>query len=117
MNVSYRRASLAESQRDTSKSFTSPAIRDGKVEASKRVMGPIPERPATMFSQAGATPMPTGDTMPRPVTTTRRRDIRLPEVETDAAGAAGGCERCRGRDRGPPTRPAARRYFLTWLLT
>src|SRR5579862_3951257 len=72
MNVSYRRASFAESQRDTSKFFTSPAIRDANALASKRVIGPIPLRPATIVGHASRTPMPTGETMPSPVTTTRR---------------------------------------------
>src|SRR5690348_5758744 len=54
-----------------SKSRTSPAIRVGKVLASKCVTGPIPLRPATMLSQAVLMSLPTGETMPRPVTTTR----------------------------------------------
>src|SRR5581483_11792816 len=54
-----------------------PAMRDGKPVASKRVIGPMPERPARIASHAVATPMPTGETMPRPVTTTRRRFMRM----------------------------------------
>src|SRR6185503_15758862 len=38
-------------------------------------MRAMPERPARIDAQASATPMPTGDTMPRPVTTTRRRAV------------------------------------------
>jgi len=38
------------------------------------VMGPTPERPARRFSHACAAPMPTGETTPRPVTTTLRFD-------------------------------------------
>jgi len=60
---------------DTSKSFTSPAIRDGNPSVSNRVILVIPDTPATMFAHAAGTPRPTGETMPRPVTTTRRRDM------------------------------------------
>src|SRR5690606_23711208 len=56
-----------------SKSRTSPAKRVGKVEASKRVTGPMPDRPARMLAQACGTSLPTGLTIPSPVTTTRRR--------------------------------------------
>jgi hypothetical protein len=39
---------------------------------SKRVIGPMPLRPATMLAQAVSILLPTGETIPRPVTTTRR---------------------------------------------
>src|SRR3546814_19327948 len=58
-----------------SKPFTSPEMRVAKADASKCVIGPIPERPLTMPSQLAARPLPTGDRMPRPVMTTRRLDI------------------------------------------
>jgi hypothetical protein len=35
----------------------------------------IPERAASMFAHEAETPIPTGDTMPIPVTTTRRLDM------------------------------------------
>src|SRR5678816_3735475 len=60
---------------DGSKFLTSPAIRVGNAEASKWVIGPIPERPLTMPSQLLSRPFPTGDRMPIPVTTTRRLDM------------------------------------------
>src|SRR5688500_2776397 len=72
MKVSKRRASFAARYWLTSKPLTSPAIRDGSEDASKRVIGPIPDFPASMLPQACGTPTPTGDTMPRPVTTTLR---------------------------------------------
>src|SRR3546814_1696405 len=50
-------------------------MRVAKADASKCVIGPIPERPLTMPSQLAARPLPTGDRMPRPVMTTRRLDI------------------------------------------
>src|SRR3546814_12719174 len=50
-------------------------MRVAKADASKCVIGPIPERPLTMQSQLAARPLPTGDRMPRPVMTTRRLDI------------------------------------------
>src|SRR5690349_10726961 len=55
-----------------SKSFTSPAMRVANALASKRVIGPMPLTPPTTFFQAVSMSLPTGDTMPRPVTTTRR---------------------------------------------
>src|SRR5690348_12457053 len=54
-----------------SKSRTSPAIRVGNVLASKCVTGPMPLLPSRTLPQAVARSLPTGDTMPRPVTTTR----------------------------------------------
>src|SRR5690606_37222066 len=56
-----------------SKSRTSPAKRVGNEEASKRVTGPMPDFPARMFDQACGMSLPTGLTIPSPVTTTRRR--------------------------------------------
>src|SRR5258705_549034 len=55
------------------KSRTSPAIRVGKSLASKRVIGPTPERPSTTACQFLSTPVPSGVTKPTPVTATRRR--------------------------------------------
>jgi hypothetical protein len=37
-----------------------------------RVTGPMPLRPARMADHADVTSLPTGETIPRPVTTTRR---------------------------------------------
>src|SRR5215469_5824635 len=50
-------------------------MREGNVEVSKRVIAVMPERPARIVSQASERPMPTGDTMPIPVTATRRLGI------------------------------------------
>src|SRR5512137_2525958 len=75
MKVSIRRASFAGMQDSTSKPLTSPAIRTRKSLASKRVMGPTPDFPATRLAQAVGTSMPTGLMTPRPVTTTRRRSL------------------------------------------
>src|ERR1043166_3732073 len=55
-----------------SKPRTSPAIRVEKFDASKRVIGPMPLHPAASAFQLASVPMPSGDTSPRPVTTTRR---------------------------------------------
>ncbi len=54
-----------------SKFFTSPANRVEKCVASKRVIGPMPLVPAHNASQFAWVPIPTGDTRPTPVTTTR----------------------------------------------
>jgi hypothetical protein len=72
MKVSKRRASLTDRTCAGSKPFTSPAIWEVKAEASKRVMRVMPEAPARMFFQASGTPLPTGEMMPSPVTTTLR---------------------------------------------
>src|SRR5437763_1365257 len=73
MKMSIFFKSLRSMKRSGSKSRTSPAMRAGSAEASKRVIGPMPERPATRLSQFASMPMPSGVTRPRPVTTTRRR--------------------------------------------
>src|SRR5690554_2475224 len=74
MNRSMRRASLAGRYFETSKPFTSPAICDARPDASNWVMRVMPDSPARIFAQAVSTPIPTGETIPRPVTTTLRRD-------------------------------------------
>src|SRR5690349_9103818 len=46
-------------------------------------MAVMPERPARIFSQAPESPVPTGETMPIPVTTTRRLGMaRMVDDET-----------------------------------
>jgi hypothetical protein len=47
-----------------------------KALASNLVICVMPDLPATILAQAVLTPIPTGETTPRPVTTTRRLDIR-----------------------------------------
>jgi len=71
MKRSILRISLGSMNSSGRNPFTSAANRVGKAEASKRVMGPTPDRPARTASQVGLTPMPRGVTAPRPVTTTR----------------------------------------------
>ncbi len=51
--------------------LTSPAMRAEYCDASKRVIGPMPLRPARRASQFACVPMASGDTSPTPVTTTR----------------------------------------------
>src|SRR5690554_2686701 len=72
MKGSILRASLADITPVTSKSFTDPPKRVGKAVASKCVIGVMPLLPARIFSQDSRTLSPTGDTTPKPVTTTRR---------------------------------------------
>src|SRR5690348_13266833 len=64
-----------------SKFFTSPAMRVGNAVASKCVIGPMPLLPVITFCHAVATSLPTGETMPRPVTTTRRLFMGTPCCE------------------------------------
>ena len=73
MKVSMRRASFGDMYGATSKPFTSPAIWLARRDGSKRVMRVMPDLPASAFSQASATVLPIGLTMPSPVTTTLRR--------------------------------------------
>src|SRR6185437_4891095 len=71
MNGSIFLTSFAAMYCAGSKSRTSPAMRVGNVLASKCVTIPMPLRPALMLLHAVATSLPTGDTKPNPVTTTR----------------------------------------------
>ena len=72
MKVSIFLISFLSMYRLGSKPFTSPAMREAKREASKRVMGPRPQRPAVSASQFSALPIASGETRPTPVTATRR---------------------------------------------
>src|SRR3990172_7095461 len=54
-----------------SKPLTSPAIRAANGAGSKRVIVRIPLRPAVRPSKFSSVPIPTGDSRPTPVTTTR----------------------------------------------
>src|SRR5690242_9044962 len=88
MKSSMRRASFEVMYCSTSKSLTWPPKRTGKADTSKRVMGPIPLCPLRMASHADTTVLPTGETIPRPVTTTRRLLTRY-LYETRMEGARG----------------------------
>src|SRR5690242_1061328 len=69
-------------------------------------MGPMPLLPATMPRQASSTPVPTGQTIPSPVTTTRRLDMLLTSCSFPSlreSFARPGPRRAGRRDR-PPTR-------------
>jgi hypothetical protein len=72
MKASKCRASFAGIQSAASNPLTSPAMRVGNVELSKRVIAPMPERPATRLDQPVSTSLPTGEIRPSPVMTTRR---------------------------------------------
>src|ERR1700683_595201 len=72
MNSSMRRASLGDMYWLTSKSRTAPPKRTGNADTSKRVIGAMPLTPRSTASHADFTVLPTGDTTPSPVTTTRR---------------------------------------------
>src|SRR5581483_2407985 len=66
------RRSLGETRASGWKSRTSPASWLGpNWDASKRVTRPTPERPATRACQEDGASLPTGETAPMPVTTTR----------------------------------------------
>src|ERR1700732_3887972 len=59
-------------QRKGSKPLISPAMRQSKPVASKLVMVATPLTPARRFFQLSSVPMPSAQTSPTPVTTTRR---------------------------------------------
>src|ERR1700719_4381822 len=59
-------------QRKGSKFLISPAMRQSKPVASKLVIVAIPLTPARRFFQLSSVPMPSAQTSPTPVTTTRR---------------------------------------------
>jgi len=82
MNVSIRRTSLGGMNWVGSNPLTSPAIWQDIAEASKRVIRVMPERPAQIEAQFSAVLLPIGETIPMPVTTTRRRDTRFSGGET-----------------------------------
>src|SRR5712675_2799995 len=63
--------------RKGSKFFTSPAILQSNAAASKCVIGPTPLTPATRFFQLSSVPIPSAQTSPTPVTTTRRVTVFL----------------------------------------
>ena len=71
MKTSIFLTSFFSMNRSGSKCLTSPAIRAENCAASNRVIGPMPLFPAQSASQFASVPMPSGDTMPTPVTTTR----------------------------------------------
>src|SRR3979409_1119167 len=91
MNSSIRRASFGVMYCVTSNSRTEPPKRTGKADTSNLVIGPMPLSPRTMASQADLTVLPTGEMMPRPVTTTRRLLTRYLYEETADGGGAGEC--------------------------
>ena len=57
---------------ELSKFLTSPAIRHSRRSGSNSVIGPTPDRPATIAAQVLATSRPRAVSIPIPVTTTRR---------------------------------------------
>src|ERR1700754_459492 len=73
MKLSMWRASLPGGESSTLKPFTSPAKWQAKALASNLVIVAMPDLPATMLAHPSATVLPTGQTRPSPVTTTRRR--------------------------------------------
>src|SRR4051812_3785158 len=66
-----RRTDLGSIKALGSKSGTSAAILTGRFSVSKCWTQRTPERPAINPSQSAGTPMPSGETDPSPVTTTR----------------------------------------------
>src|ERR1700691_1031850 len=87
-----------------SKPCTAPPKRTGNAVTSMRVIGPIPLLPLTTASQADGTVLPTGEMIPRPVTTTRRL------LTLYLCGASEGCD-ARGRAECARRRP---RGVLPW---
>ena len=81
INISILRASfLVISNCSGSKPLTRPAILLGKSVVSKCSILQIPLLPASRFFHDSSAVLPTGDSMPRPVTTTLRFDTGLPPL-------------------------------------
>ncbi len=80
MKVSKRRASLGFIHWATSNPLTSPAICELRPEASNREIVVIPLWPAVICFQAVAGSFPTGEMIPKPVTTTRRLLSSAPKM-------------------------------------
>ena len=93
-------------------------MRVGKVEASNWVMGPMPLLPPTMPRQDSSTPVPTGQTIPSPVTTTRRLDMMLTSSSQlrDGGWTKEGFARPDHRLVGRRDRTPATAYFLCVLM-
>ena len=83
MKTSIFLTSFFSMNRSGSKPLTSPAIRAENCDASKRVIGPMPLCPAHSASQFASVPMPSGDTRPTPVTTTRL--LKQPPISEKSA--------------------------------
>jgi hypothetical protein len=64
------------------KPSTSPASVASYFEASKRVIGPIPDRPSTVASHQSAAFRPVGATTPTPVKTARRSGFGVVTVSS-----------------------------------
>src|SRR5688572_1217341 len=77
MKMSTFLTSFFSMKRSGSKPLTSPAMRAEKSVVSNLVIGPMPLRPRQSASQFGSVPMPSDDTRPMPVTTTRLVVIAL----------------------------------------
>jgi len=71
-NGSNLRTSFADMYASASKPTASPPMRTGNALVSILVNVTMPLRPLQMPSQADAIVLPSGDTMPSPVTTTLR---------------------------------------------
>src|SRR3972149_10943222 len=72
MKTSIFLTSFFSTYRTGSNPFPSPAMRQEKPEASKCVTGPMPHLPSSRAFQVSRVPIPTADTRPTPVITTRR---------------------------------------------
>src|SRR5687768_14521425 len=69
--------SFFSTQRNGSNPFTSQAKWVECWDASKSVIGPAPDLPASRPAQVSSVPIPRGDTSPTPVTTTLRFSANL----------------------------------------
>ena len=107
-NGSNFRKSLGAMYSSALKSCAWPPMRTGKALRSILSMWPMPLRPLTMPSQAVATVLPSGETMPKPVTTTLRLDKLPPEDSLERFG--------RTAVRGGPAPGAAQAWVRRSLM-
>ena len=89
------RSSTASSARSP---LTSAAIRVGNPEASKPAISPIPDSPSRMAFQVDSTSLPSGVTMPIPVTATRLLAV-IGSLQSSSKRSPGRRRRARRRPR------------------
>src|SRR5436309_5424952 len=96
MKTSIFLTSFFSRNRSGSKPFTSPAIRVENCDASNFVMADTPLWPAHSACQFTSVPIPSDDTRPMPVTTTRLFGILFSSSEP-AEGSRPRADPCAGR--------------------
>src|SRR4051794_11813847 len=85
-----RRRALTRSRTSVGSTAIRPAIFTGSSSAQSSVRYRTPDRPLTRASQVLGTSPPTGEVVPRPVTTTRLEDMLLLDGLAEGRGPGSG---------------------------